>query len=87
MVQYVSGAKDLLVRAINGVGDVFDALAGLVPGDWGKAAGLVIGIAGAFGVYHFKNPGAEVQALTAFIAALSAVGLAGEQLIKAFKAK
>lgn len=91
MVKYLSGGKDLVVRFINGLGDILDALAGLAPGgngsNWAKVFGLIVTAVGAFGFYHFKDPGATVQALTSFIVAVSAVAVAAEQVIAAFKQK
>lgn len=85
MTQYVSKAKDLLVRAINGVGEVFDALAGLAPEPWNQVLGFILTAGGTFGLFHLHDPGAVVTAFTAFIFALAAIGKTGEGLIAAIK--
>lgn len=85
MVNTVSSAKDYVVRALNGLGDVFDAIAGLAPEPWDKIFGFALTVGTTFGVFHFANPGLVVSALTAFVYAVVGVGVAGKILVSDLK--
>ena len=47
--------------------------------------GLIVTMAISFGVFKATNQPAEVDALTAFIVAVAAIGLAATRLVQAFK--
>lgn len=81
LVKVVSTPKDYLVRFLNGLGEVFDAAAGLAPEPWDKIFGFVITAGAAVGFLHVVNPGALVTSLTNFVLAVAAVGAAGGALV------
>lgn len=85
MVKTVSTVKDYFVRALNGLGEVFDAIAGLAPEPWDKIFGFAVTVVGTFGVFHFANPGTVVRDLTAFTYAVVAIGVAGKVLVSDLK--
>ena len=82
----VRGLKNLSVNVLGGLEELANAI--LAAGQSGalKAeVGLIVTAAVSFGLLQTGKAPAEVDALTAFIIAVAAIGLAAERVVKAFK--
>lgn len=82
----VKALKDLSVNVVGGFEDLANAIvAAGQSGALKSEIGLIVTAATALGALKAVNAPSEVDALTAFIVAVAAVGLAAERLVKAFK--
>lgn len=81
----IKSFKDFLVRLVGGVENLVDAVASLPPGELKTEVGLIVTAVTTFGIFQVANPGSTVDALTALIIGLAAVGVALERVVKAVK--
>ncbi len=72
---------------VNGLGSLFDALAGLAPGELQNEIGIGVAILSGFGVLHIANVSSFDQAVFALVSALLAAGVAIERAVSATKNK
>lgn len=78
--------KNVAVSFVGGFEDLANAIvAAGQSGALKSEIGLILTAAVSFGALKAGNAPAEVSALTAFVVAVAAVGLAAERLVKAFK--
>lgn len=80
--------KDVTVSFVGALEELANAI--LAAGQSGalkSEIGLILTAAVSLGVFKATNAPAEVDALTAFVVAVAAIGLAAERLVSAFKSK
>lgn len=88
MANPVRGAKNLAVNFVGGFEDLANAIVSAAQsGALKNEIGLIVTAAVSFGLFKATNQSADVDALTAFIVAVAAIGLAAERLVKAFTNK
>ena len=86
MANPVRATKNVAVNFVGGLEDLANAIVSAAQsGALKSEIGLIITAAVSFGALKAGNAPAEVDALTAFVVAVAAVGLAAERLVKAFK--
>jgi hypothetical protein len=74
------------VRAfLNGLGSLFDAVAGIPPGELQNEIGLLVILGTTFGILHVTDTGGFTQAVFVLVTAVLAVGVALERVFKAAK--
>ena len=74
------------VRAfLNGLGSLFDTVAGLPPGELQNEIGLLVILATTFGVLHVTDTNGFTQAVFVLVSTVLALGVAIERVFKAAK--
>lgn len=82
----VKALKDVTVSFVGALEELANAIVSAgQSGALKSEIGLIVTAAVSLGVFKATNQPAEVDALTAFIVAVAAVGLAAARLVQAFK--
>jgi Na+/proline symporter len=74
------------VRAfLNGLGSLFDTVAGIPPGELQNEIGLLVILGTTFGILHVTDTTGFIQAIFVLVSTVLAVGVALERVFKAAK--